>query len=235
MRVLTGTYVHRGDAARRRRRVKRLLGIVGAGAAAAMILVLYPSPSAEVAQAAVVAHERSSAPLSEAASLRTQLATTRSQVSDLQGQLNRAEHIIQYSTKYGVSAGMTGKVYDAAIAENIDPELAFRVVKLESDFNPRAVSTAGALGLTQLMPATARFYQRNLRNDQLFEPELNLHIGFRFLHSLLEQYRGQIGVALLIYNRGEVAVHAATVQGRNPTNGYDRIIMKGYKGTGIID
>lgn len=200
-----------------------------------MILVLYPSPSAEVAQAAVVVHEQSSAPLSEAANLRAQLASTRSQVSELQGRLVRAERVIHYSAKYGVSADMTGKVYDAAIAENVDPELAFRLVKLESDFNPRAVSAAGALGLTQLMPATARFYQRNLRNDQLFDPELNLHIGFRYLHSLVEQYHGQVSLALLVYNRGEVAVNAATSEGRNPTNGYDRILMKGYKGPGIID
>jgi soluble lytic murein transglycosylase-like protein len=215
--------------------MKRLLGIVGAGAAAAMILVLYPSPSVEVAQAAVVAHEHSSAPLGEAASLRAQLASTKSRVSDLEGRLQRANRIIHYSAKYGVSADMTGKVYDAAIAENVDPELAFRLVKLESDFNPRAVSSAGALGLTQLMPATARFYQKNLRNDQLFEPDLNLHIGFRYLHSLVEQYHGQVSLALLVYNRGEVAVNAATSKGRNPTNGYDRILMKGYKGTGIID
>lgn len=235
MRDLSGTYVHRGDAARRRRRVKRLLGLVGVGAAAAMILVLYPSPSAEVAQAAVVVHERSSAPLGEAATLRAQLATTRSQVSDLQDRLARADRIIDYSAKYGVSADMTARVYDAAIAENVDPELAFRLVKLESDFNPRAVSPAGALGLTQLMPATARFYQKNLRNDQLFDPELNLHIGFRYLHSLVQQYRGKVGMALLVYNRGEVAVQTATSEGRNPTNGYDRILMKGYKGPGIID
>ncbi|HEX8724820.1 MAG TPA: transglycosylase SLT domain-containing protein [Gemmatimonadaceae bacterium] len=200
-----------------------------------MILVLYPSPSAEVAQAAVVVHERSSAPLGEAATLRAQLATTRSQVSDLQDRLARADRIIDYSAKYGVSADMTARVYDAAIAENVDPELAFRLVKLESDFNPRAVSPAGALGLTQLMPATARFYQKNLRNDQLFDPELNLHIGFRYLHSLVQQYRGKVGMALLVYNRGEVAVQTATSEGRNPTNGYDRILMKGYKGPGIID
>ena len=202
MRYFTGTYVHRGDAARRRGRVKRLLSIVGAGAAAAMILGLYPSPSAEIAQAAVVTHESSSTPVGADATLQDQLASTRSKVTDLQGRLQRADRIIHYSTQYGVSAGMAGRVYDAAIAENVDPELAFRLVNLESDFNARAVSSAGALGLTQLMPATARFYQKNLRNDQLFNPDLNLHIGFRYLHSLVEQYHGQVSLALLVYNRG---------------------------------
>jgi soluble lytic murein transglycosylase-like protein len=212
-----------------------LLGIVAVGTAAATILVLYPSPSAELAQAAVVANEASSAPLSENATLRSQLATSRGEVADLQDQLDRATRIIEYSGRYDVPASLTAKVYDAAIAENIDPELAFRLVKLESDFNPHATSPAGALGLTQLMPATARFYHKNLKDDQLFDPDLNLHIGFRYLHSLVEQYRGSIGMALLVYNRGETAVQTAKAEGRNPTNGYDRILMKGYRGPGIID
>ncbi|MDE3152625.1 MAG: transglycosylase SLT domain-containing protein [Gemmatimonadota bacterium] len=200
-----------------------------------MILVAYPSPSAGTAEAAVVSNEASSAPLSATASLRAELASARNQLSDLQDQLNRANQIIRYSSRYGVSAAMTAKVYDAAISENVDPELAFRLVKLESDFNAHALSPAGAVGLTQLMPATARFYQKHIRRDQLFDADLNLHIGFRYLHSLVVRYHGQVDMALLVYNRGELAVQAATAQGKNPTNGYDRILMKGYKGPGIID
>lgn len=215
--------------------MKRLLAIAGAGAAAAIILVLYPSPSTDLAQAAVVRHERSSAPLSETASLRGQLASTQGQLDYLQQRLDRANEIITYSGRYGVSADLTAKIYDVALAEGIDPELAFRLVNLESDFNPKAVSPAGAVGLTQLMPATARFYQKGVRADQLLDPELNLHIGFRYLHTLVEQYSGKIDLALLVYNRGEVAVRTATAEGRNPTNGYDRILMKGYKGPGVID
>ncbi|OYV70791.1 MAG: hypothetical protein B7Z72_07105, partial [Gemmatimonadetes bacterium 21-71-4] len=183
-----------------------------------------------MAQAAVVVHERSSAPLSEASSLRAQLAASQGRLDGLQGQLERANHIIRFSSRYDISAGMAGKVYDAAIGENIDPVLAFRLVKLESDFNPRAVSPAGALGLTQLMPATARFYQKGLKAKQLFDPDLNLHIGFRYLHSLVEQYHGQMDMALLVYNRGEVAVANAKAEGKTAANGYARILMKGYKG-----
>ena len=58
---------------------------------------------------------------------------------------------MQYSTKYGITAGLAGSVFDASLREGIDPELAFRLVRLESEFNPRAVSKVGALGLTQLM------------------------------------------------------------------------------------
>ncbi|HVA58469.1 MAG: transglycosylase SLT domain-containing protein [Gemmatimonadaceae bacterium] len=200
-----------------------------------MLLVLYPSPSAELAQAAVVTHERSSSPLSEAATLRSQLAESRGQVNSLQEQLDRANHLISYSSRYGISADLAGKVYDAATGENVDPELAFRLVKLESDFNTRAQSPAGAIGLTQLMPATARFYQKGLRARQLFDADLNLHIGFRYLHSLVEQYHGQIDMALLVYNGGEVAAAAVQASGKSPSSDYTRVLMKGYKGPGIID
>lgn len=205
------------------------------GAAAAVLLVMYPTPSEQVAEAATVTHERSSAPLSEAATLRAQLTATEGKLDSIQGQLLRANGIIRYSSRYDISAAMAGKVYDAAIRQAIDPELAFRLVKLESDFNPRAVSPAGAMGLTQLMPATARFYQKGLKAKQLFDPDLNLDIGFRYLHSLVEQYQGHMDMALLVYNRGEVAVASAKAQGKSPTSDYTRILMKGYKGPGIID
>jgi soluble lytic murein transglycosylase-like protein len=215
--------------------VKRLLAIVGTGAAAAMLLVLYPSPAADVAQAAVVSNARSSAPLSEAATLRAQLADSRGRADSLQAQLLRANFIIGYSSRYDISADLAGKVYDAAIGESVDPELAFRLVKLESDFNPRARSPVGAIGLTQLMPATARFYQKGLRADQLYDADLNLHIGFRYLHSLVEQYKGHVDLALLVYNRGDMAVADSRADGKRPSDVYTRILMRGYKGPGIID
>ncbi|HET7631898.1 MAG TPA: lytic transglycosylase domain-containing protein [Gemmatimonadaceae bacterium] len=214
--------------------MKRLAVIAGFGLAAAVLLLLYPSPAARMAQAAVLANRASSAPLSQNATLRSQLAASRGQLSALQAELRRTNEIIAFSSRFGVPAGLTADVYDAAIKQRIDPELAFRLVKLESDFNPHAISSAGALGLTQLMPATARFYDRHLRDDQLFDPKINLSIGFRYLHSLVAQYPRDIGRALLIYNRGGVAVQAALAQGQNPTNGYDRILLKGYRGPGIL-
>jgi soluble lytic murein transglycosylase-like protein len=63
---------------------------------------------------------------------------------------------------------------------------------------------------------------------------LNLRIGFRYLRTLVDEY-GDVNLALLVYNRGEVAVRTATAQGINPTNGYDRILMRGYKGKGVVN
>ena len=235
MRDLSHTYVHRGDAERLRHRVKRLAGLSAGAAVLAAAMAFYPSPSTEVARAAVIGGAAaSSSPLSDNV-LRSQLLGTQGQLEAMTARLNRATRIIEYSSRYAVSADLAARVFDAANGESIDPELAFRLVKLESDFDPHAQSAAGALGLTQLMPSTARYYQKGLRDAQLFDPDLNLHIGFRYLHSLIEQYHGNVGLALLVYNRGEAAVESARAEGRNPTNGYERILMKGYTGPGIID
>jgi hypothetical protein len=62
------------------------------------------------------------------------------------------------------------RIFDAAITAGIEPELGFRLVRVESEFNPSAVSSAGALGLTQLMLGTARHFQSNVTRDQLLDP-----------------------------------------------------------------
>ncbi len=143
--------------------------------------------------------------------------------------------MIRYSSQYKIAADLAGSIFDVALAEGIDPELAFRLVKLESDFKVRATSPVGALGLTQLMPGTARHFQKDVTREKLFEPKTNLRIGFRYLRVLIGQYDGNVNLALLVYNRGPVAVDAALRDGRDPTNGYDRILTRNYKGNGIVD
>jgi soluble lytic murein transglycosylase-like protein len=71
--------------------------------------------------------------------------------------------------------------------------------------------------------------------EQLFEPKTNLHIGFRYLRGLIKEYDNDVPLALLVYNRGPVAVNAALARGESPANGYERIVLKGYEGSGTID
>jgi soluble lytic murein transglycosylase len=88
-------------------------------------------------------------------------------------------------------------------SKKIDPILILALIRQESAFNPRARSHAGARGLMQLMPATAKRYKRHLKAHQLEEPNLNLRIGITYLRKLLKKYNGNLIQTLSAYNAGE--------------------------------
>jgi soluble lytic murein transglycosylase-like protein len=90
----------------------------------------------------------------------------------------------------------------AAEREGLDPALVRAVVKHESGFDPRATSRAGAMGLMQLMPATAR----SLGVDDPYDPGQSLAGGTRFLRQLLERFEGDVRLAVAAYNAGPGAV-----------------------------
>jgi soluble lytic murein transglycosylase-like protein len=187
------------------------------------------------ANAEVTSHSGFSFLGRSAGELRQELDSTKGEMDLLRAQYERADRIIHFSSRFGIPANLASHILEASTAEGIDPELAFRLVKLESDFNPRATSSVGAVGLTQMMLPTARYYERSITREQLYEPQTNLRIGFRYLRSLIDQYHGNAKLALLVYNRGEVAVNNALHAGLDPSNGYDRIITKGYKGKGVVE
>lgn len=171
----------------------------------------------------------------ESDKLRSQLETTRGDLNLVRAQLDRANRILDFSTHYKVTGDLASTIFDTALQEGIDPDLAFRLVRLESDFNDHATSPKGAIGLTQVMPATAKFFVRGVTRDGLYDRQTNLRVGLRYLRTLVDQYHGNVNLALLVYNRGEVAVTDALKAGQNPTNGYDRAVMRGYKGSGVIN
>ena len=167
--------------------------------------------------------------------LRDELGEAQGELEITRNQLARATKIIDFSSKYDIPADLAGAIYDIAMAEGIEPDLGFRLVKLESDFNERATSPVGAIGLTQVMPATARYFVKGATREKLYDRDTNLRVGFRYLRSLIREYKGDLKIALLVYNRGPVAVEAALDMGLDPANGYDRIVMKGYRGRGTVD
>ena len=93
-------------------------------------------------------------------------------------------------------------VAEAAARESLPPDLIHSVIKVESDYNPNAVSPKGAQGLMQLIPETA---QRFGVNDA-FSPAENIKGGARYLRYLLEMFQGDYVRALAAYNAGEGAV-----------------------------
>jgi soluble lytic murein transglycosylase-like protein len=136
---------------------------------------------------------------------------------------------VAFAARYRISPQLARTIQDAAEAQGLDPELGFRLVRAESNFNPRARSHAGALGLTQLMPFTARWLDRGMTSpERIMQPEANLAAGFRYLRRLIDKY-DDLRLALLAYNRGEGAVDRDLRRGRNPENGYSRRVL----GTGL--
>src|SRR5271165_4959537 len=89
-------------------------------------------------------------------------------------------------------------VDSTAAKYNLPPSLLQSVVRVESSYNPNAVSPAGAQGLTQLMPATAA----SLGVSDPFDPVQNLDGGAKYLSQLLTQYGGDVSLALAAYNAG---------------------------------
>src|SRR6187431_395970 len=197
MKNLRGTYVHRGDAYRRRNRLKRTaLALSFFGATA--FVVGNRKPAARSAEAAPVQKSGFRINVATDRSLAFALDSARGELDLVRAQLERAQKVISYSSRYNIAASLAGNIVDVASAEGIDPELAFRLVKLESDFNVRATSPVGAVGLTQVMPSTARFYDKGITREKLYDPQTNLRIGFRYLRGLVNEYDGNVKIALLV-------------------------------------
>jgi soluble lytic murein transglycosylase-like protein len=130
------------------------------------------------------------------------------------------------------SKPFTDKEIDAAIEQaasrhNVDPNLVRSVIKVESNFNPNAVSRKGAMGLMQLMPQTAR--QLRVRNP--FDPEQNVDAGVRHLKQLMESFGGDVKLTLAAYNAGAGAVNrSAGIPHYAETRNYVRRITDLYYG-----
>ncbi len=104
---------------------------------------------------------------------------------------------------------------------NVDPLLVWAVMREESGFLPTTVSSAGARGLMQLMPATARWIAEDklripYREDLLFDPDYNIRLGTWYLRHLLDQFRGDVAWAVAAYNGGPGNLRRWTADLRDP-------------------
>jgi soluble lytic murein transglycosylase-like protein len=132
-----------------------------------------------------------------------------------------------YAQRFRITTGLARSIYRAADAEDISPDVAFGLVRAESSFRTRAVSRAGAVGLTQVLPSTGRWIAPGTTRRDLLDPETNLRVGFRYLRYLMDKYDGDEALALTAYNRGPGTVDRHLQQGRNPDNGYVEMVLTG--------
>ncbi len=98
-------------------------------------------------------------------------------------------------------------VEEAAERHGVEPELLFAVMRVESVYNPRIISYAGAIGLMQIMPRTGRLIAHSMGReeftvDQLLVPEINIDFAAWYLASLIERWDGRLPLAIASYNGG---------------------------------
>ena len=101
-----------------------------------------------------------------------------------------------------VASSWDGEIARVANKHQLDPDLVRAVVRVESNFNPYAVSPKGAKGLMQLIPSTARRFGVS----NIFDPRANLDGGVSYLKYLMNMFGGDLKLSLAAYNAGENAV-----------------------------
>lgn len=205
-----------------------LIGIAVAGAAAPIAINRY-----QQTMRTDPSHERVATSQAAAA------AATESGVSDAYAQLeaergseesarDRAiEESVQKYADYGLTAELAADIYDIARDSDVDPEIAYGLVRAESSFKNTSTSHVGAVGLTQLMPRTAAWLVPGTTTTELRNPETNLKIGMKYLRQLIDKYDGNVDMALTAYNRGPGTVDRILGRGGNPDNGYAGFVRTG--------
>jgi len=111
--------------------------------------------------------------------------------------------------------------------QGVDRDLVHAVIAAESGYNPAAVSSAGAIGLMQIMPATAADYGVTSAND-LFRPETNVKVGTRHLKRLIAKYKS-VGHAVAAYNAGEGALEDQRAMTYPETRRYSVQVVNYYR------
>lgn len=132
---------------------------------------------------------------------------------------------IFYPKKYEEYVEKYSKLY------SVESDLVYAVIKQESNFKKSAVSTAGARGLMQILPATAKEVAEELNsvNEESFDlsdEETNVQIGVKYLSSLTERYNGNIYIAIVAYNAGMGNVDKWFKEDFASYDTYEKIIQK---------
>jgi len=145
---------------------------------------------------------------------------------------NEHEYKIYIKEKAAVSRNFhTTNKYDhfisnAAEQTGVDSRLIKAMIKAESDFDPRAVSRKGAMGLMQIMPEN--FKMLDLENP--FDPWQNIRAGAQYFQQLYKRFNGQLALSLAAYNAGPTAVDRyKTIPPYQETEEYVRRVLRYYR------
>jgi len=128
-------------------------------------------------------------------------------------------------------------IIQSVVPQHVDPFLVSGLIREESSYSARVVSPVGAIGLMQLMPATAKNVAQQLHlsdstydSDRLYQPEHNIQVGTHYLGQLLNEFQGNIIYAVAAYNAGPRAVQRWIAKnGHRPADEFVEFI--GYRET----
>lgn len=137
----------------------------------------------------------------------------------------------------------TGKENDVAVFEQIiaeskkyddlTPGLVISVIEAESNFDERAVSSAGAVGIMQIMPKTGKWLAsmmgKKYEQEYLYDPLYNIELGCFYLSWLLERYDGNLHSALTAYNRGMTGLEDYERKNKTTVSSYSEKIIEGVE------
>ncbi|MED5621608.1 lytic transglycosylase domain-containing protein [Ideonella sp. BN130291] len=184
-------------------------------------------PSAEAAQlqlydsAPLLPAQAAPVPAGYASSAST-AGAARPAVPGRTGRLNAAQQRL---------LSLAPKVQRVAAAYDIDPLLLHAIAHVESRHNPQAVSHAGALGVMQVMPATARRFGVGDPRSQLLDPDVSLEVSSAYLKTLQGRFGNNLALVLAAYNAGEGAVerHGRSIPPYAETRGYVQAVLAQYR------
>jgi soluble lytic murein transglycosylase len=131
-----------------------------------------------------------------------------------------------YSKKFYAPNKYDRFISDASAQTGIDSRLLKAMIKAESDFNPRAISKKGAMGLMQIMPEN--FKMLDLENP--FDPWQNIRAGARYFQHLYERFNGKLALSLAAYNAGPTDVDRyKRIPPYKETEEYVRRVLRYYR------
>ena len=116
-------------------------------------------------------------------------------------------------------------VIEEALATTVPPSLALAVAKVESDFRAGALSSKGARGVMQIMPATAKG-EFGVAADELWDARLNIQLGIDFLAQLIRRYDGRWDLALSHYNSGRIKHSGGRAEPLPATRTYVNAVLR---------
>ena len=130
------------------------------------------------------------------------------------------------SEKFYATSKYDHFISDASKQYGVDSRLLKAMIKAESDFDPRAISKKGAMGLMQIMPEN--FKMLNLKNP--FDPWENIKAGARYFKTLHERFNGKLALSLAAYNAGPTAVDRyKNIPPYQETEEYVRRVLRYYR------